>query len=83
MTLVLSAKNSTKGASNYTTLAQWGQEELVVFQTDTTQPDNAARVLAGLSLMTITWVILFNTLFASLGASGAQQHEAVVPTLGW
>ncbi|CAM9868929.1 unnamed protein product [Scytosiphon promiscuus] len=84
VTLVLSAKDTTKGATNYTELVEWGQEEIVVFQTDTTQPDNAARVLAGLSLMTITWVILFNTLFASLGASGAQQqHEAVVPTLGW
>lgn len=83
VTLVLSAKDSSKGASNYTELVEWGQEEIVVFQTDTTQPDNAARVLAGLSLMTITWVMLFNTLFASFGATGAQQHEAFVPTLGW
>lgn len=83
VTLVLSAKNTTNGASNYTAMAEVGLEELVVFQTDTTQPDSSARVLAGLSLVSLTWLVLFNTLLASIGSMTGVQRETVVPTLGW
>lgn len=87
VTVVVVADESSKANSNYTTMAAYGLDELIVFQTDTTQPDNGARVLAGLSLMSLTWLILFNTLMASLGATsgGAQAatRETVVPATGW
>lgn len=85
VTVILSAKNTTKGASNFTAMAEFGLDEIVVFQTDTTQPDNSARVLAGMPLMTITSLVVFNTLLASIGSTSGAQHETEVsvPTLGW
>ncbi|CAM9151049.1 unnamed protein product [Ectocarpus sp. 12 AP-2014] len=87
VTVVVIAKESTNPASNYTTMAEYGLDQVVVFQTDTTQPGNGARVLAGLSLMSLSWLILFNTLMASLGATSggtkATMREAVVPATGW
>ncbi|CAM9143160.1 unnamed protein product [Ectocarpus fasciculatus] len=89
VTLVLVAKESPNPASNYTTMASYGLDQVVVFQTDTTQEDSgAARVLAGLSLMSLSWLILFNTLMASLGATSAgtqaaATRETMVPATGW
>ena len=85
MTLILAAKNTTKGSGNYTLLQETGQDQIVVFQTDSTQADSGARALAkGLSLVSVACLILFNTLLSSLtGSAPGAQHETVVPTGGW
>lgn len=83
MTLILSATDTTQGHANFTELADFGQEHVVVFQTDTTQAENTGKVLAGLSGVALTWLILFNTLFATLGSDNAQQGQQANPALGW
>ncbi len=85
MTLVLAAKDTTKGSANYTELIETGQDRIVVLQTDSTQADSSARaaLARGLSMVTVACLILFNTFLSSLGSAGTQQHETVVPTVGW
>lgn len=83
VTLIVEATASD--SANYTIMQEYGLGEVVVFQTDTTQADNSARVMAGLSLLTLTWVMLLNTIFTSLGSSAADDdgRHGAVPTLGW
>ena len=62
----------------------YGLDQVMVFQTDTTQEDSGAKLLAGLSVVTLTWLILINTLFSAL--SYADTHhigQATIPSLGW
>lgn len=81
MSVVLNAKQTTSGAGNFTALQEFGLDQLMVFQTDTSLPDSSGRVLAGLSLVTLAWVLVLNTLLSSLGSAG--ERETVVPAMGW
>lgn len=81
MSVILSAKSTVNGQANFTAMEEFGLDQIMVFQTDTSLPDSSGRVLAGLSLVTLAWVFLLNTLLSTLGSAG--EHEAVVPALGW
>ncbi|CAN0436751.1 unnamed protein product [Pylaiella littoralis] len=83
LTLILSAKNTTQGADIFTTMTEFGLDRIVILQTDSAQPDSSARVLAGLSLMTLTWLMLFNVLLSSVASTTGWQTETAVPSLGW
>lgn len=59
VTLILSAKPHRD--SNITLLEEYGLDQIVVFQTDTTQPDSSGRLLlAKLSAATLAAVVLVN-----------------------
>lgn len=59
VTLILSAKPHRD--SNITALEVYGLDQLVVFQTDTTQPDSGGRLLlVRLSAATLAAVVLVN-----------------------
>lgn len=65
-------------------MESYGLDQIMVFQTDTTQDDSSARILAGLSVVTLTWLILFNTLFSALSSASADHHGiGAIPALGW
>ena len=65
-------------------MVAYGLDQIMVFQTDTTQDDSSARLLAGLSVVTLTWLILFNTLFSALSSASANNNgNGAVPALGW
>lgn len=81
VTLILSAKENKN--ADVAALEAYGLDQVMVFQTDTTQEDSSARVLAGLSLVTLTWLIVFNTLFAMLGPDRVQSAQQSIPALGW
>lgn len=85
MSVVLNAKQTTKGAGNFTAMEEYGLDQLMVFQTDTSLADSSGRVLAGLSVVTLAWVLTLNALLSmsmsTLGSAGG--HETMVPAVGW
>lgn len=80
VSVILNAEETAKGAGNFTAMQEYGLDQLMVFQTDTSLEDSSGRVLSGLSLVTLAWVLLLNTLLTTLGSA---QHETLVPALGW
>lgn len=84
VSVVLNAKQTADGAGNFTAMEEFGLHQMMVFQTDTSLPDSSARVVAGLSLVTLAWVLLLNTLLSTTVAVGAAgERETVIPALGW
>lgn len=83
MSVVLNAKETENGMANFTAMQEFGLDEIMIFQTDTSLPDSSGRVLAGLSLVTLAWVFVLNTLLATLGSAAGDQHGTTVPALGW
>lgn len=79
MSVVLNAKSTPAGQGNFTAMEEFGLDQIMVFQTDTSLEDSSGRVLAGLSLVTLAWVFLLNTLLSTLGSGG--ERETVVPAL--
>lgn len=82
VTLIVSAKENNRVDNSV--MESYGLDQIMVFQTDTTQDDSSARLLAGLSVVTLTWLILFNTLFSALSSANANHHgNGAIPALGW
>lgn len=81
VTLILTAREHR--LADLTEMEKYGLNEVVVFQTDTTQEDSSARVFAGLSLVTLSWLIIINTLFAAFATGGVHHGQEPIPALGW
>eukprot|EP00903_Cladosiphon_okamuranus_P010268 g9722.t1 len=81
VTVVLIADETIRGEADFTAMKEFGLNQIMVFQTDTSLEDSSGRILAGLSLVTLAWVFMLNTLLSTLGSAG--ERETVVPALGW
>ena len=80
--MILSADERTN--ANYTEMIEYDLDQIVVFQTDTTLPDNSAqKLLASLSLASLAWVVILNVLLAASGREVWLPGRQGFPALGW
>lgn len=79
ITLILTARESRLTSMTISVMQEYGLDEVVIFQTDTTQPDSG-----GQQLLTSSWLVVLNMLLASAGAYAALWcGTQFPPTFGW
>lgn len=69
---------------NISVMQDYGLDEAVVFQTDTTQPDSGApKLLTSFSVVSLVWLAILNMVLASVGTDALWAGRQLSRTFGW